>query len=63
MSKSNLLLVGIDKWGNSVSRRLYRGIGGKLMVARRKAGTLRRTFVPYREYMGAAMEYGYIMEA
>ena len=60
--KTNLSLVGEDKWGNSISRRLFRDENGTLSVAVRRNSSIRRVFVPYKAFMASSMSFGYIWE-
>lgn len=62
MTKTNLSVAGYDKWGNHVSKPVYRNDSGELGVRVRKLGSLRSRFVPYRAFMAAVLSFGYIME-
>ena len=61
MAATNLRLEGEDKWGNRISMPLFAGMGS-FSVGVRKRGSLRRTFVPYREFASSHMRYSYIIE-
>ncbi len=62
MTKTNLNVVGYDRWGNHVSKRVYRSDSGELSVRVRKLGSVRSVLVPYKSFMSSFLSFGYIME-
>ena len=61
MCKTNLKLVGEDRWGNSVSWPIYSD-NRELCVAIRKRSGLRRTMVPYRSFARTSLSHFYVIE-
>ena len=61
MAATRLRLEGEDRWGNRVSLPLFSG-NGSFSVGIRKRGSLRRVFVPYREFASSNLQYSYIIE-
>ena len=62
MTATNLDLVGRNKWGQLTSRRLYSDDSGQMCVMVQSIGTIRRTPMPYRDYVRSYMSFSYIME-
>lgn len=62
MKATNLDLIGENKWGQTVSRRIYSDDSGQKYVSLRKIGSLRRKMVPYKQYAREALTFSYIME-
>lgn len=62
MKATNLDLIGPNKWGQTISKRIYSDDSGNKYVATRGIGTLRSRMVPYKTFAAQNLEYNYIME-
>lgn len=62
MKATNLDLIGENKWGQTVSMRMYSDDFGQKYVSVPQIGSLRRKMVPYRQFANDALTFSYIME-
>ena len=62
MKATNIDLVGENKWGQTISKRLYSDDSGQKYVSMRRIGSLRREMMPYKEFAERNLGFNYIME-
>ena len=62
MKATNIDLVGENKWGQTISKRLYSDDSGQKYVAIRRNGSLRREMVPYKAFAEQNLGFSYLME-
>lgn len=61
MKATNLDLIGENKYGQTISKRIYCDDFGNKYVAERISGGLRRKMIPCRLFSDKNLEYSYIM--
>ena len=58
---TNIYLEGSDMWGQFRTYRIYKD-NGRLCVALRRPGSLRRDLVPYKAFASKALRFSYLIE-
>lgn len=62
MRATNLDLIGENRCGQTISKRIYSDDFGNRYVSERVSGGLRRRMIPCGQFASKSLNYSYIME-